>query len=673
MAEHKLVTNTNGQVFSNVAEYAPPLSSWIMPITSSVSLLLFYNHYCGELESVDTTNSRTISCRKNSVRVWVLRLEMMIEGKLPERKIGSVKAAVSSYRERILEGNNPTIKNFQTNYPEKHYNKTRELHQATRDTYELKESRKMAESEIAEAKSELSAAKKTVKDLMQKIEETNSRGESKMLDSEKLKMGPGNSQSVQVMRELESIKRELSKLRLDMASVSEEKRKAEEKTVSSMSKTESYLNSVEALNKEIEEINEEHVLVELARIEAIKEYEEIEAQRTEKAQIYSAAIDEKRKKKKEIIRETEEVETKLAITVSDINMLERELKQVKEIDKGSLENNEFDSVTKELEDAKKELALVKEGSIQFMASMDIVRNELRHISDQRARLKKKEEKTEMNIQNLNTKLLRAKAKLDAMSAAEDKAKSIFSNLRHTLEQLRSEIETSKNKRSMINEETAAIRAEIRSADTETDSAEKRLQAALEDLNAVKSSETIALENLKSLTEKTMRNRASASQHGSTITISKFEYEYLTGQAAEAREVADKKVAAARAWIEALKASEKENQIKSEVLRRESKEMRVEGGEYKIRQTEESMNAEKTVEEDDFEKWRQMMEPEISKPTIGLSGKGLNRSVKRMASIRRGKAQRSASPRSSSFTVGRRRKAMPNLAKFFSGKRIDENL
>ncbi|KAL3619741.1 hypothetical protein CASFOL_034653 [Castilleja foliolosa] len=89
------------------------------------------------------------------------------------------------------------------------------------------------------------------------------------------------------------------------------------------------------------------------------------------------------------------------------------------------------------------------------------------------------------------------------------------------------------------------------------------------------------------------------------------------QAAEAREIADKKVMAARTWIEALKASEKENQIKTEVLLQESKEMREEGREYKIRQTEESMNAEKTVEEDDFEKWRQMMEPEKSKPGIGV--------------------------------------------------------
>ncbi|KAK6151255.1 hypothetical protein DH2020_016187 [Rehmannia glutinosa] len=471
------------------------------------------------------------------------------------------------------------------------------------------------------------------------------------------------------MRELETIKRELSKLKLDMASVLEEKKRAEKETGSALLKTESYINSVEALNKEIEEINEEHVLVELARIEAIKEYEEIEAQRREKAEIYSAALEETRKKKQEMIQETEdakELETKLAITVSDINMLDSELKQVKEMDKGLEANEEsgsssmLDSVMKELEASKKELALVKDESFQFMASMDVVRNELRHVADQTARLKKKEEKTEMNIQNLNSKLLRAKSKLEVTSAAEEKAKSIVSNLT-----LKSENETTAKERSLISEETAVIKAEVQRTETEIDLAEEKLQAALQDLKAVKSSEAVALENLKSLIEKTMRNRASL------LGL------YLTGHAAGAKEIADKKVAAARAWIEALKASEKEIQIKSELLRRESRELRVEE-EREVQQAEGTMYGNKT-DDDDFEKWRQSMEPENLKPGIGFPSKAMNRSVKKMTPTRRGKARRSASPvvhgtpRSKSFTVRRRRKVMPNLAKFFSGKSIERNL
>ncbi|KAL7141665.1 hypothetical protein ABFS83_08G069200 [Erythranthe nasuta] len=614
----------------------------------------------------------------------------MDRSKLGERKSGTVKAAISSFGQKILEdnnNNNPTIKNrFQTNYnPEKPYTKTRELHQAKRDTGHLNESIKLAELSTAEAKSELSSAKKTVKDLTLRIEESNSRAKSqgkKRMEEEEEEWVDGNSHCAKVLKELESIKRELSKLKLDMASVLEEKKRAEREIDSSLSKRELDLTSVESLDKELEEINEEHVLVELARIEAIKEYEEIEAQRREKAKIHSAAVEEAMKKKESIVQEIEyvkELETKLAITTSDVDMLESELKQVKEMVKG-VERNEIvkytgesllDPVTEELEAKRKELASIKEESFQFMASMDVVRNELRHVAHQTAKLRKREVKTETNIQNLNSKLMRAKSKLEATSEAEEKSKSIFSNLKLTLEQLKSEAEAAKKERSVISEETAVIKADIQRTETETDLADEQLQLALQDLKAVKSSEATALENLKSVIEKTVRNRASASRPGPTITISKFEYEYLRGHAGGAQEIADKKVAAARAWVEALKASEREIHMKSELLRRESREMRVEV----VQQNEKKID-----EGDDFENWRLKTEPEKTNMENALTSKAVSRSIKKTAPSRRGNGRRSTAspvgvgtPKSASFTVRRRKKVMPNLAKFFSGKSVEENV
>ncbi|KAI3462560.1 hypothetical protein Pfo_019223 [Paulownia fortunei] len=620
-------------------------------------------------------------------------------GKLQDRKLGSVKATIiSSYGQQIVEAN-PAKKKFQKKYSEKPYTKTRELHQAKREPSQFDDSRKPAESVTAEAEAEskLSAAKKTVKDLTLRIEESNSRARAQMEDLEKLKMAKrreeecnsGNSQCEKVMRELESLKRELSKLKLDMASILEEKRRAEKETDSSMSKALSYSGSVEALTKEIEEINEEHVLVELARIEAIKEYREIEAQRREEAEKYLTAMEETRKKNPSIIQEIEdakELETKLAITISDINMLESKLKQVEEMKKG-LERNEslryqiesnfqeedesgsislLELVTRELEATQKELTSVKIESIEFMASMDIVRNELRHVMEETASFKKKEEKAGMTIQNLNSKLLIAKANLEATSAAADKAESNISNLSLTLEQMKLEAKTTEKERSLISEETAVTKAEVQKTEAEIDLAEERLQAALQDLNAVKSSEAIALENLKAVIQNTMRNRASTSQRSSTITISRFEYEYLKGHAAGAIEIADKKVSAAEAWIEALKASEKEVLIKTDLSRRETRELRGEK-ERKVTKTEGSMTARKLVE-DDFENSRQKMKPENLQPENAFPSKAMNRSTK-WPPPRRAKVRRSASPavhgtpRSSSFTLRRRKKEMPNLAKF----------
>ncbi|KAL1565908.1 protein PLASTID MOVEMENT IMPAIRED 2-like isoform X1 [Salvia divinorum] len=572
---------------------------------------------------------------------------------------GSVRAAVTSYRHRISEGNSK-LEKFETSFQEKPFAKRRELHWAKRDTNQLAESRRNAELATAEARSELFAAKKMAKELKRRIDESNARAKSETEELEKLRTGKreeeewsdANLECEKVLRELEMAKRELSKLKMDMASVVEERRRAEKEMNASVSRRESCLSSAESLSKEIEEVNEEHVLVELARLEAIKEYEEIEAQAREQAEMYAS-----RKEEQNIIDEVadaKELEARLMITMSEIS----ELKQVKEMKKG---------VEKELAATKKELERVKEGSFEFMASMDVVRDELARVMGQTARLREEEKEAEVFIRSLNAKLAKAKAKLGETSAAEGKAKAIISDLKRTLEQLESEAEAHGKERSLSSEETAAVKAEIQKSETETDLYEERLQAALRDLKAVKSSEAAALESLRSVIEKTVRSRTSASRASPTITISKFEYEYLKGNAAGAKEIADKKVAAARAWVGALKASEREIQIKAELFRRETRELQVEEG------------LEVHHSENEFQKWRQMMGREkLSPAKTALHVKALNKSVRRTPT-RRGVGRRSASPvvhgtpRSTSFTVGRRRKVIPNLAKFFRGKPVESDL
>lgn len=73
----------------------------------------------------------------------------------------------------------------------------------------------------------------------------------------------------------------------------------------------------------------------------------------------------------------------------------------------------------------------------------------------------------------------------------------------------------------------------------------------------------------------------------------MEYDYLTGCAAGAREIADKKVSAAHAWVEALKASEREINIKTALVERKIGELKLE----EVKRIEESKNmAESTTEE-----------------------------------------------------------------------------
>lgn len=615
-------------------------------------------------------------------------------------KIGSIKSSLNYYVERMSDSYSPRRKNLK-DVSENPSPTKRELHSTRRNTSQFRDNTRDAEAARAKTESELSDAKKTVKDLALRIEESNSRvkkieelekqTKSRELEPDQRCSKREDDRYVEIIKELDYIKQEIRKLKADMALVLDQKRNAEKETEASSSKIKSYSSSVEVLRKEIDELNEEHVLVELARIEANKEYKEIEAKRKEEARQHSSVLEETRKKVSglndlfEESNSTQEHEKELADTTYDVNTLKNELALVMSMDTKKPENlnnaegQEPESpsflqlVLEELEAAKKELALINEEGFQFTASMDIIRDEVKHLSEEIARLKKTEEKADLTVQSLNSKLLRAKLKLEAVCAAVEEANSISSSLEVALEQLKTEAEAAKREQELISEDTAKMKAEVPKIESEINLVEARLEAAIQELRSVKSSEAIALENLKDIVENSMRSRASASQNSSTITISTFEYEYLKGKAAGAEEIADKKVAAAQAWIEALKASEKEILMKTEITHRE---LRME--ERKLHEAEEPILTRASENEVRISgrKSDKFIEPKKMQLEIP-SRKSVNKNGI-VTPSRRTRARNSASPanrhlsKSNSNTFDRKRKGVPTLAKFLSSNNTERS-
>lgn len=607
---------------------------------------------------------------------------------------------------------------------------------ARKDRDGYKETKSAADSLKVQARSELSNADSTMKDLSSLIREANTKSKAQKDEIEKLKKsGRCGEQALvvgalekyqhgKVWKELEIVKQKLGLLRLDVAAVSEEKSQKEKQTEALGLKILSYTSNMESIKKDIEEVNEELVLVELAQIEALKEYRDIEAQREKEANQFLCKIEQTREKMKDIIEvidQSKELESKLAATLSDVDVLENELRVVKEMDKKVRRNENLgrlnatfqreedlktslllQSIAKELEEAKRELTSVKEEGFFYMTSMDMVRNELKHVMAEISWLKKIEEKSDLTVKNLNSKLLRAKSKSEVVSAAEEKANAIVSNLSLSLEQLKTEAEVANKEKGLIVKEAATIKAEIHETESKMDLTEEQFQATMVELEAVKSLEASALEKLKSLTKNTMILRGCAPKNDNTsITISKFEYEYLIGHAVGAKEIADKKVAAAQAWVKAIKASEKENLIKIELARREITKMRLEEEQQAFR-IERSMSAKRMVERE-LQNWRRKREKNSLVENMQLSlprrfmraNANLNRSRKgngNLTSSRKGngsgtpssqtnssstpskraKFRKSASPAARHITIKKRTKVMLNLAKLFSGKRNDKD-
>ncbi|XP_058753785.1 protein PLASTID MOVEMENT IMPAIRED 2-like [Vicia villosa] len=635
----------------------------------------------------------------------------MDDAKVGMRRVRSVKDVINLYDDRNhrnAETDNSSLKKTQMDSSLNPTSRTKELHKARMDIGKYKETRWTAETTKSQAESELSNAKKTMKNLSSMIEESSYKAKARMRDIETLKKGKSQEHGAmvvsrnesyeyaKVMKELEYIKKELFKLKLDVASVLEEKLRAEKEIKASSSKMIACSSKAEELRKEIEEANEEQVLAELARIEALKEFEDVKARKESKEKEFLSKLETTRKKIKEAEEErdeSKELEMKLAMTVSDVELLQNQLVLVTEMEKrvqgdesvkllegglrksgesGELEEDstELHAIKEELEASTRELELIRAEGFQFMASMDVIRNELKHITKETARLKK----NDSSAQNLTSKLLRMKSKLEAASAAEEKAKSLVISLSYSLENLKTETDEAKNEKAIISQEIITTKDEIQKTDYEIDANEEKLQGVMNELEEAKATEALALEKLKTLSETAMRERAITAKHSSLITISKFEYEYLTNHAAAAEEIADKKVAAAEAWIEALKASEKEIVMETKIAQREFKEtMLKEEREFYIK--EKKMVA-RRVGSEEFDSTR------IRDKS---SGKNLQRAFSRksfksngsLTPAKRAKFQMSSgspAPRHlSPFALKKRKKVIPNLTKLFSGKKNSRSI
>ncbi|CAF2188915.1 hypothetical protein HID58_027301 [Brassica napus] len=589
------------------------------------------------------------------------------------RRIGSVKAAINMYGQRATRTVSP-----QLDLPEAK-SVAEDLHKSGRELGMYRESRKASDSAKAKAETELNKAKKTVHELTLLIEQSNLR-----LKSVKKLKTDGNGNYAQIIRELEELKQELSKLKLDAAYVLKEKVAAEKEVMELGAKTEENLNLVESLKLEVDAANEEHVLVELAKMEALKECKEVEEERERERKEAFEELEKRKKRTKEMkkeIKRSKEYENVLSETLADIEMLETQLSLVKDMERKAPKNQRgkkdaltvLREVTEETEAKKEELASVKAEVLYLGGIMDALSKELVEVKQEAARFDKIIEKDDAMIERLNTKLLMAKGRLEAVSADEERISSLADNLICSLEKLKNDKEAAKKEEVELKEEARIIKK----TENGFGGKEKELLSKLDELEMAKDAESLALKKLESMVERTMETREMDSQGSSTITISRFEYEYLSGQARHAEETAERKVEAAMAWVEALKASTKEIVMKSETLERESGKTMVEEERASFRM-QRSLSIKRLVQ-NEIEKFKEESSEDKSSSLVVSSPKPVRRSVRisgRFTPVQGGKTRRYSSGNRgtpSYFVIKKKKKKVPNLVKFFSRKRDKSSL
>uniref|UniRef100_A0A0E0L5D4 Uncharacterized protein n=2 Tax=Oryza punctata TaxID=4537 RepID=A0A0E0L5D4_ORYPU len=233
------------------------------------------------------------------------------------------------------------------------------------------------------------------------------------------------------------------------------------------------------------------------------------------------------------------------------------------------EESSLQAAEAELSSARIELESIKADGHRFTASIERTRRETARVTDEIRRLTEQERKASALAQQLNAKLLKAKSRLEAVTAADERADETISKLTAILRQLDDDTEAAEKEKTLMETENERALSDAENIDAEIAAAEQRIRESVRELEAARASEAAATARLKAIVESaTLATAAGTSSSSGNVTIPRFEYEYLTGRAEVVRAVAEKKAAAAEAWAEARRASEKEIAMRAEAIEME---------------------------------------------------------------------------------------------------------
>ncbi|XP_065013795.1 WEB family protein At5g55860-like [Musa acuminata AAA Group] len=538
----------------------------------------------------------------------------------------SVKAAVSLFGEVAFASDRSTARKPKPPLIERALPKETQLHLAKKELNKYKEQLNNADITRIQALAELERVKRTVEELTYKLSTLNESKEQALkateaADSQTKKLEDVSSvesttrkdagweqefdnareQYAAAITELDAAKQELRRIKKDFETSMEGKLTAIQQEAESKRLFDANTEKVAQLSKEISAAQESLMHVKLAADQARQEESKIHIDKDTDKLSYKQALEETEKKlaslKKEFDPEVHYMlEAKLAETTAEIGAVQKEMEDTRTSDL------EFvTTVTCELDGAKEMLQKLAEEESSLRSLVESLKLELEGLKKEHEELKEKDAETESVVGNLHLKLQKCKAELEAAMVAESKATSASDDLVSTLQQLSSESQNALQEAEETKKSAEELRADSEAAQTTLHEAEKKLQVALKDAEEAKAAEARVLDLIKELSEKANVARASTSESGANI-ISKEEYESLTRKVEESGKLAEMKVAAAIAQVDAVRASENEAVKKLEAARKEMEDIET-ATEEALKRAEMAEAAKKAVE-GELRRWRE---------------------------------------------------------------------
>ncbi|KAL9237008.1 hypothetical protein vseg_011601 [Gypsophila vaccaria] len=470
--------------------------------------------------------------------------------------------------------------------------KEAQFHLALNELNKLKEQLRGAESARAEILPELDKAKRTVEELRHKLKlvneskqsiveasyALNSKAETPeqvVLDSEKQDAETKKDEYKAVILELNAAKQELSNTRREFDATNEAKLRACKRSQQAQLATDAHRERVKELSKQVAAMNEAITKIKASSKDAVREHEKLLAVKEE--EVRSCKASKENIEHKLLALKTEhlpllgdDLEIKHVEAEAEIASLQE---QVKNARAAFLEAQKATSF--ELEISKGSLKEVEEEKTSFQNSLESLKHALEQVGKELNEHKYKQEELEALTNKIRAELEDKKSELEASLVNKTSAANASDDMASSLEQLtmatlKAKQETEEMKKRV--EEQMQLAKSTREITTQI---ETKLLDALKEVKEAKASETIAQEEIKVMSQRSEAENASTeSTTNGKIKLSNEEYNSLMEKVNESERLADIKVDAAKAHVEALVANQQEAAKKYEAYSKAIEELKM---------------------------------------------------------------------------------------------------
>ncbi|KMZ66024.1 WEB family protein [Zostera marina] len=506
----------------------------------------------------------------------------------------SVKEAVNLFGEGAFSFNKPILRKQLPKSPSSETLNVKEtqLRLAEKELNKYKEQLKSCELAKVKVLDELDTGEKTVNYLTEKLKIIDQSREeaAKVTETEKLQTKELQKSTItkNAREELDSAQEKYAIFNAELDSAKQDLRMIRKQLEVSMNakvllaSKEKEAKRLVAINKEQAEkllneiafIQESTMHVNLACSQAREEESKILSDKDAILKSYKFALEETKKKSSPLNEEFKaenvtNLETKLSDTTRAIKLLRKKIEIARNSDLDLLMTKKS-----ELNDAREVLQKLLDESSFYRNSVKSLSSEHENVKKEHLEIKEKDAKSETLASNLNLKLQSSKAELEMAILGESKVVARFEELTSTLKQLSSESENVRKKTEAMKKESEELMLEAEAAKIEVEETNIKLNAALAELEEAKNAEVDAQKKIKILFENTNQARTSTSdsKSNSSITVSTEELESLNHKEKECQKLAEIKIAAAVAQMEAVRASENEATEKIEAIRKEAKKV-----------------------------------------------------------------------------------------------------